>query len=391
MTSWKKRVGLTLSAVWLCLVALTAEPHRSIASTLGAALLPLALLWGIAWIVAGWRAQRQRMTNPSAVERDWPSTLRTAATCTLIVVAGLGTATWWIHHRGLQDYPSPVPYLSGQWFVYSLIAYAVLRFITQLTPRNAVRVTALFFAVAVNIQSYRQVESVTEFRKELAAATPILVRLQAGQRVTAEEIKAAGTGNLAPALAAAASTTARVVTSDRKLERVTTEAGLSEVLTPQMLATPGGRERGRQIIELVRQETATHKLEAESALRAGKVGFSAALSTLPDVYGGMAEGYSTRIDQLLKQLSDAIDLRNQALSTMLEVIATVEHARGPVRYVDKPTPSLLFTAQEDLEAHRAKVAQLSEIARQEYELNRTLMREQSEKIDDLGRALKGPL
>jgi hypothetical protein len=55
---WKTRIGLVLSAVWLCLLFLSSDKYDSVGQVLGIGFLPLIVIWGIVWAVAGWRAER---------------------------------------------------------------------------------------------------------------------------------------------------------------------------------------------------------------------------------------------------------------------------------------------------------------------------------------------
>ena len=65
LRSWKIRLGIVASALWLLYAF--AETDGDGEGFLLGGLAPIVLGWGIAWIVAGWRAARRTVPIAPAV------------------------------------------------------------------------------------------------------------------------------------------------------------------------------------------------------------------------------------------------------------------------------------------------------------------------------------
>ena len=96
---WKARACIVLSALWLCFVFAVAKDGDRLAATIGFGVMPLGVLWGIAWAYVGWRAQRPPKAEMTETASKVPRGLNWARTKTAIgaiatIAVGLFAASW---------------------------------------------------------------------------------------------------------------------------------------------------------------------------------------------------------------------------------------------------------------------------------------------------------
>jgi hypothetical protein len=209
---------MVLSAVWLCLVFLLADEYRRMPQVLGLGLLPLVILWGVIWAVAGWRAQRSP-SPPLPTEAQKEATdkrrlrFRVAIAVVVILVIGLFAANWQFHAADREGSKNVAHWL-GEWIVWGLLAYVVLRITPKVPPGTAGVLTALLIVGGVNFNAFRTLALEREMLASLAMATPIINRIKAGTPVTDQEVRDAKVGVLEPLLLAQA-TYAREILMNR--------------------------------------------------------------------------------------------------------------------------------------------------------------------------------
>ncbi|MDR6523084.1 hypothetical protein J2789_005774 [Variovorax paradoxus] len=206
---WKTRVGLVLSAVWLCLVFLGSDEYHRSGQVLGIGMLPLVLIWGGVWAVAGWRAQRPAKPQISEevlaeVKRKRTSEIRTIFAVTLICTVGILAATWQLRASGSEaDTPSISRWL-GEWLIYGLVAYFIFRAIPRQSAGLAAILASLVIVGGVNYRAYASVAEQRQAIDSLARATPLFNKIQAGNPVTEEEVRNAHIGLFEPLVLAQA-------------------------------------------------------------------------------------------------------------------------------------------------------------------------------------------
>ena len=219
---WKMRVGLVLSAVWLCLVFLVADDYRRMSQVLGLGFLPLVVIWGIVWAVAGWRAQRP--SKPATPEEAVLEALRKRSlgirtTIAVVAVIGMGllAATYQFHAADNEAGGSAIAGWFGEWLVYGLFAYAVFRFIPRTPPGFAIVLASLVVVGGVNYKTYAAISEDRQAFASLAKAAPLIIKIQSGAAVIDHEVKDAHVGIMEPLMLAQAAYSRDVIAiaSDR--------------------------------------------------------------------------------------------------------------------------------------------------------------------------------
>lgn len=385
----KVRVGLTLSAIWICIVALTANEYQSGTTTFGIAALPLVVLWGLGWSVSGWLEKRRlAVTSGSAPagSRMLPA-LKYAALVLTVVVLGIIGAHMYANFRDAEAAQVDIARLVGEWSVYSALAYVALRLAPGYTRKTPGLLTALVFIVGLNYSSYKQVDLLVRTKQSLAVATPLFMKVQSGGIIDEAEIKSANVGFFEPFLLAVADSNKRLVLAQRRYEKEINESGFGEVLAPSSLASPSGRVRARAVIANVERITNEYLIEAEAAFKAGKASVKSTVVQMPNEYASVFEGYARTADESLNQLQRLRDIEARLFRCASDIVALIESAPGGVKASPGPQPLLIFSSDETNHAYNNLIGRFSDIAREEAQLNEQVMRERIEKVERLTNSL----
>ena len=206
---WKTRVGLVLSAVWLCVAFLISEEYRRVTQVLGLGVLPLVLLWGIAWAVAGWRAVRPLAPQtPEAIviERRRTRSMRMRTFFAVIAILAIGVWAATLQFRAADDDAggNAIGRWVGEWTVYALVAYFVFRLVPKLPRGTPAVLAALVLVGAVNLKAYAAIAEDRAAMISLAKAAPLMSQLQGGGTLSDQQVRDARVGVLEPLMLAQA-------------------------------------------------------------------------------------------------------------------------------------------------------------------------------------------
>lgn len=385
----KVRVGLTLSAIWICIVALTSTEYQSGTTTFGIAALPLVVLWGVGWTLNGWLDRRKSSKAASQATQpvDRKPAIKYAATLLAVFIVGVLFATWYADHR-LQGQASPdIAFMVGQWSVYTLLAYAAFRFAPGFTRPIAGLLAAMFFVAGLNYSNYKQIELFDNTRQSLAASTPILLQIHAGRVVDEGEIKAANVGVLEPLVLAASRSANRVNLAQARYLKELAAAGVADALTPASLSTEGGRARSALIFTNAERITSEYLIEVESALKSSKANVRSAIAQMPKEFSSVLSEYDNQIDVALQQTQETRNIQNELLKCGRDIISLLNVSRGPLKISAGPQPQLLFPDQHTADAYNALISQFGELARREAQFNERVQRQRTEQVDRLNQSL----
>jgi len=355
---WKTRVGLVLSAVWLCLVFLGSDEYHRSGQVLGIGMLPLVLIWGGVWAVAGWRAQRPAKPQISEevlaeVKRKRTSEIRTIFAVTLICTVGILAATWQLRASGSEaDTPSISRWL-GEWLIYGLVAYFIFRAIPRQSAGLAAILASLVIVGGVNYRAYASVAEQRQAIDSLAKATPLFNKIQAGNPVTEEEVRNAHIGLFEPLVLAQATFGREVLAITTTYEKTVAALQPELMLTPASLAAPGIRAQTRAKLVAWQAATTSYKSQMERAIARGRVAIQAAQIQMPAaVSDSPSRGFDESSAQLSSYLVSLVATERDASNAVAALLDLMDANPGGYIVDRGPLPNLLFREETVLAQYR---------------------------------------
>lgn len=391
---WKTRVGLVLSAVWLCLVFLVADEDQRLVQVLGLGLLPLVIIWGIVWAVAGWRAQRpEKPTSPESVQIEAKAkrSLRIRTAVAVVVVLGLGmfAATWQFNAADNEAGGDLVTAWLGEWFVYGLIAYAILRAVPKLPAGSPAVLAALIIVGAVNYKAHRAITEDRQALESLAKATPLINKIQSGTQVTDQEVKDARVGIFEPLMLAQASYSREVLAIAATYEKAIDGMQPELILTPASLASPSIRAQSRAKLILSQQATAEYKTQLEAAMARGKLAIQAAQLQMPAAMSGsVSKGFDEAATQLSANVENIVTTEREGFQAIVGILDLMD--ANPDGYVvDKGPPiNLLFRDEVTLARYRELMGAMMAAIQRQQEGQERWSQAQADRAAKLGTLFK---
>ena len=391
---WKTRVGLVLSAVWLCLVFLVADEYRRLGQVLGLGLLPLVIIWGIVWAVAGWRAQRpEKPTTPEAIQLEAKArqSLRIRTVIAVVVVLGLGlfAATWQFTAADNEAGGRVVSQWFGEWLVYGLIAYAILRAVPKLPAGSPAVLAALITVGAVNYKAYSAIAEDRQALESLAKATPLINKIQSGRLVSDQEVKDSRVGMMEPLMLAQATYNREVLAIAATYEKEINGMQPELMLTPASLASPSIRVQTRIKLKLWQQATAEYKTQLEAATTRGKLAIQAAQSQMPrSMSGSASKGFDESAAQQSAYVANLVTTEREASQAVVGMLDLMDANPGGY-VVDKGPPiNLMFRDEATLARYRELIGAMMAANQRQQEGQARLSQAQADRAAKLGTLLK---
>ena len=391
---WKTRVGLVLSAVWLCLVFLLADDYRRMGQALGFGLLPLVVIWGILWAVAGWHAQRPaRPVAPeeAVLKARQRQSLRIRSTMAVVAVLGIGlfAATWQFHAADNEAGGNAIAGWFGEWMVYGLFAYVVSRFIPRIPPGFSIVLASLVVVGGVNYKTYAAINEERQALASLSRAAPLLNKMQTGTAVSDDNVRAANVGVLEPLLLAQAVYGREAAAVAEAYQKTIDQLVPEQMLLPGSLATANGRFQTRSRLKIWAQATADYKSQIAAATARAKLGVQAAVRQMPEVYTrSTTSGFEESAAQLTSFVDRHVAMENEASQAVTAILDLLDdNPRGFI--LDRgPPPNLLFQDEATLAAYRRHFNTVLEVGKRETENQALFMQQQTSRTERLEGLLK---
>jgi hypothetical protein len=391
---WKTRAGLVLSAVWLCLVFLVTDEHQRFMQVLGLGLLPLVIIWGIVWAVAGWRGQRpDKPLTPEAVQLEAKArrSLRIRTAVAVVAVLGLGmfAATWQFNAADNEAGGHDVARWFGEWCVYGLFAYAILRAVPKLPAGSPAVLAALIIVGAVNYKAHSAIAEDRQALESLAKATPLINKIQSGTQVSDQEVRDARVGMMEPLMLAQAAYSREVLAIGATYEKAVGNMQPELMLTPASLASPSIRVQTRGKLKLWQQTTAEYKAQIEGAIARGKAAIQAAELQMPAAMAGSAsKGFDETAAQMSAYLTTLVTTEREASAVIVGMLDLMDTNPGGY-VVDKGPPvNLLFRDEATLAKYRELMGAMLATMQREQEAKARLTQAQSYRAEKLGTLFK---
>lgn len=359
---WKTRVGLVLSGVWLCLVFMVADDYHRVQQVLGLGMLPLVILWGIAWAVAGWRAQR-----PQPVPGEPPSSrlrprIKAAAVVMLCLVIGIASANWQYSLAGHSG-NNPVYYWLGQWIIWGALSYVGFRAMPRVPSTLAPVLAALVVVGGVNFKAYQALSFEREVRTSLARAAPLIGRIDGGESVTDDEIRRAQLGVFEPLILAKVATAREVLAISSAHEKAIAKLEPDQWLVPTSLTTSESRQLVLRRLGQSKQEVADFKAQMEAAAARSRLSVKAVSAQMPNEMGdSVLKGFDDKAVYMATFVRDYVDASNQMVDTAAELVRSLESAPRGFVIVKGPPQNILFNDQIALDTYRGQMARVTAAA-----------------------------
>lgn len=390
---WKTRVGLVLSAVWLCLVFLVADDYKRIVQVLGLGFLPLVVIWGIVWAVAGWQAQRpaQPITPELAqIERKAKRRLliRTAIAVVTVLGVGLFVATWQFKNADSQG-GDPVAYWFGEWLIWGLVAYVVFRAVPKLPAGAPAVLTALVIVGGINYKAYDRIAEDRQALDSLAKATPLINKIQVGTPVSDQEVRDSRIGMMEPLMLAQATFSREAFAIATAYEKAIAAMQPELMLAPASLASQIIRAQTRANLKLWQQATAEYKFQLEAATARGRVAIQAAQLQMPAAMSGSAsKGFDESAARLSAYVNTLIKNQEEASQIVVSMLALMDMNRGGY-FVDKgPPANLMFNSEATLTKYQELMGSIIAVSERQDKAQARLAQDQADQTTKLGDLLK---
>lgn len=391
---WKMRVCIVLSAIWLCVVFTLANDGARLAATLGVGVMPLVALWGIAWAVAGWRAQRPpKDANAEALVAQRRAKLwarsRTAIAVVVIFALGQLAANWQFSQAGSEVGRGEIDRWFGAWMVYGIFAYAAFRAIPKLPMGVPLILTSLFVVGGVNWKAYEVIAVERNAQASLALAVPFLNRILSGTPVSDTEVREARIGVLEPLVLAQAAYSRDLTVIVDAYRTAVAGLQLEHIFVPAKVASPAVRQQIRATLKQWEQATVEFKSQTAASTARGKLGITAAAAQMPTNYAVTVEaGFdeaAVPLTALVSSLAATQLEASQAVTAILDLLDS-----DPTAYVlDKGPPSnLLFRDASTLVRYQRHYATLLDVSTREQQARDQFQQSLTSKTERLTALLK---
>ena len=391
---WKMRIGVVLSAVWFCLVFLTADDYQRAGHILGFGFLPLVITWGIAWAVAGWRAQRPtKAPLPEATlleaKRQRRHRIRTFFAVAMILAIGLFLATWQFHVVDNEAGGQEIGYWFGQWLVYGIIVYLVLSFPFRKFPGIAVVLTAIVVVGAVNYKAYAAISEDRLAIVSLAKAAPLLNKIQSGASVSDRDVMDAKVGMMEPLLLAQAAYSREVVAITATYTKGIAALQPELMLTPNSLVSPSIRLQTRANLKLWSRSAPDFRSQFNLAVARGKLAMQAAELLMPTSMANSAsKGFDKTSAEQRAYIDKLVNSEQEAIDTIKDVLDLMDARLGSYSIESGPPVKLLFQDEATLARYRQLMDAVEAVGQREAEAQNGLLKLQSDNTDKLTNLLQ---
>jgi hypothetical protein len=123
--SWKTRLAVVLSAIWFLIALAIAGTEKNTLAIIGVlGVLPLAFVWGIAWVWLGYRKQRILTGNVGEVAKPESTARNGGKTAPIRIMNAFGAVGWTL--LGIALLFNKMDELSARWLLGIFVAYVLI-------------------------------------------------------------------------------------------------------------------------------------------------------------------------------------------------------------------------------------------------------------------------
>ncbi len=380
---WKTRAGIVLSAIWLIVAYVVGDSGDRLSTFLLLGAMPLVVVWGVVWAVAGWRAQRPAVLAADAAEIAKQKRHSRWVLVGSLAIIGLGLLAASVQATK-AGHDGSVAYYFGQWIVWGLVAAIPLRFFSKRFPGIVSIGAALVVGVGLNWSVYSQAREERTIRESLARATPIFAKMQTAA-VEDEEIKRAQVGIFEPALLAQAAVSRELMGLGLEFQKTIESLQLETIFSPPILATEAGRAQSRLIIGQWNEAAKALNSGQTAALARARARMLAAVAQMPEsnrasFLDGFERG-SARLDSFVKNFHE---LQREGIQASTDLVDLLDKNQGQFELFKGPPPNLLFRTDALLQEYRRMFKRVADVAEREQSLRSQFQAAQSGTMIELG-------
>lgn len=380
---WKTRVGIVISAIWLILAYVIGDSGDRLSTFLLLGALPLLLVWGLVWAIAGWRAQRPARPAEEVAAARGTNRKRTLSGIGSFVIVGLGllAASMQLSSAGSGG---SVAYYFGQWVVGGLVAAVLLSALSSRYPGIVSVGAALVVAIGVNWSAHSQVSEERAIRESLARATPLFAKMQTEQ-VQDQEVMQARVGLFEPALLAQAAFSRELWQNTLAYQKDLESLDLESIFTPARLATDDGRQQSRLVIGRWTAATNEFNTAQTAALARAKARMQAAAEQMPESHRSpFLDGFARGSGRMETYLRDFYAVQLEGVKASTELIDLLDNNQGQFELFKGPPPNLLFRTDALLQEYRQRFKRVTDVANKEQSVRNQFQAAQSGVMIELG-------
>lgn len=264
---WRTRAGIVLSVVWLVAIyAITGgESHwAGFFALIGIG--PLAIIWGTAWIIGGYRAERSKSSDGQIVDPHRKA-VQTRRVVGLALLIASGVSVDYFATKAGYDGPAKLGYFFGFYIWGLLLAWVVWTTGFKRLPGGLLLLTGIVFASAASWESFKMEKEFTDANNYAKYGSVLIARAYSGQNISAQDIANAHTGRLEPFLSAQV----RYLNSENEIKHqfsaTVKRVHFYDIFTPDTFASAAGLHNSENSLAAVKlawaQVKAARKLDRQ--------------------------------------------------------------------------------------------------------------------------------
>lgn len=380
---WKTRAGIVLSALWLIVVLVIASNETNATTfVLFFGVAPLALVWGIVWVVRGFREEKRADTasaDPQAARERKAIWLRRLLGLALLISAFVAVG-YFASRSGDWGHWG---YFLGYYIWVPLIAWALWSAVLKQKKGYLLLIVGVAYALAGTWEAFRlnrDYEEVTNFAKHGSA---IFARMATGDSVSLDEITNAKFGRFEPLMLATQNYYSTLLKVFVNLQRHIEAAGLDTLLSAQTYRSTSTIGEARQ--KLVGLRNVVEDAEIEISRIMDRFAIEAKAVTLP---AGAQASFSRSFEESLPRnkaaIKEFLGIQREFLNQSDQLLKFMLNTQGS--YVISGN-QVLFRRQSDLSDYNSHLSRISSLAAKELAWRKNYQEtvfSQIRKLSDLG-------
>lgn len=363
--SWKTRLAIVLSVSWLAIAgAISASEPRAFLTFLVIGVLPIGIVWGIAWVVAGFRSQsRARLSDANETEEekqeDSRSTLFRFAAL-LLTIGSLSFLYNAINEAGIEP-ASKIGYLLGYYIWVPVLVFFAWKWLFK--KRKGLY--ALLLAIAVLAISIHQAGAIRSEQAEAKLlqekAVAMMLRLINGELIDRSELNEAG--KYREVLLVTHEFVSGVFYDIDAFNRKIEASNPQTLLSPSTLTNPANLDAA--LVSVRSLVAALEQTQNRVIARYDSFPTEIQASQIPiEVKRSFQRGTDAGIIKGKDSINEYFSIQRQFLTAATEMLEFMKSRQG---HFEKHGEQILFESHYDLNAYNQKLQKLNELALQEAE------------------------
>lgn len=389
--SWKARVGIVLSGLWLVLVYMFAsesESWRSLSVIFGVA--PVAFIWGCVWVLKGFFAQRKRTDNLNVISSVDKKEKRATLYRRLggIALALIGLVLAYSYGEKLGNGAEKAGETLGYYLLFCLIGVAIWSK-SGLKKNQKGYIALIIGAVYLfggSYDAYKMNAEHKEITQMLQLLTNYTIKLSSGDLVTAAEIKKANLGKYEPFVLSLQEFHAKELSGLHEYSQLVDDAEIPSIINASITSTPDGINNARKHINML--ILGIGKIESEiNSLSIRFVATEKSISMPESFRVGLMSKLENNMESSRKTFAEFWEIERDLMVVLQKRIDLLENEKG--QYVISSKNKILFKNQNDLDEYNNQYLQFQNLAQKEATWTQEVNSKTDETISRLANGING--